>query len=348
MVRRQKVLLLAFLTGLLPVLDGLSDEKSAAHQRMVAELARIEADTPASNRFLGFGFLEDQRTIYESLPPDASTTKRFDALVWIGIAELNHGMEREAIDHLESAISLVAETPAENIKESMIADAVQMLVTACLRLGETENCCAAPSPESCIFPLSEAAHHRNREGSERAIDHLERLLEYPGVDAEQLGHLVWLFNLASMTLGEYPERVPERWRMPLPMEHLPDPRTSRMGPPMEFPAFQNIAAEAGVDIYGLSGGTVADDLNGDGLFDIVVTFWDPAVSAKCFFNQGNGTFSEADANLEGIKGGLNLMQADYDNDGDLDLFITRGAWLKGAGHHPNSLLENDGNGDSLM
>jgi hypothetical protein len=42
---------------------------------------------------------------------------------------------------------------------------------------------------------------------------------------------------------------------------------------------------------------------------------------------------------------LNLVQADYDNDGDVDVLVLRGGWLKEAGRkHPNSLLQNDGRG----
>jgi ASPIC and UnbV/FG-GAP-like repeat len=48
--------------------------------------------------------------------------------------------------------------------------------------------------------------------------------------------------------------------------------------------------------------------------------------------------------LEGITGGLNLIQADYDNDGDLDVLVLRGAWLENHGRHPKSLLRNDGKG----
>ena len=38
---------------------------------------------------------------------------------------------------------------------------------------------------------------------------------------------------------------------------------------------------------------------------------------------------------------MNLVHADYDNDGDLDLLILRGAWLKEEGKIRNSLLRND-------
>ena len=39
-----------------------------------------------------------------------------------------------------------------------------------------------------------------------------------------------------------------------------------------------------------------------------------------------------------------MVQADYDNDGNLDVFIVRGAWHGKMGRHPNSLLRNNGNG----
>lgn len=38
------------------------------------------------------------------------------------------------------------------------------------------------------------------------------------------------------------------------------------------------------------------------------------------------------------------MQADYDNDGYVDILVLRGAWLGRNGRHPNSLLRNNGNG----
>jgi len=46
----------------------------------------------------------------------------------------------------------------------------------------------------------------------------------------------------------------------------------------------------------------------------------------------------------GLWGGLNLLHTDYNNDGHADVLILRGAWLNRAGHHPNSLLKNNGDG----
>jgi hypothetical protein len=50
------------------------------------------------------------------------------------------------------------------------------------------------------------------------------------------------------------------------------------------------------------------------------------------------------AGLEGLVGGLNLVQADYDDDGNLDFLVLRGAWLGDGGDHPNSLVRNNGDG----
>ena len=61
-------------------------------------------------------------------------------------------------------------------------------------------------------------------------------------------------------------------------------------------------------------------------------------------NKGDGTFEDRtkEAGLLDQLGGLYCVQADYDNDGLLDIFIMRGAWLK-TPMRP-SLLRNNGNG----
>jgi hypothetical protein len=65
-----------------------------------------------------------------------------------------------------------------------------------------------------------------------------------------------------------------------------------------------------------------------------------------FHNDGDGHFSRRteQAGLKGLVGGLDMFQADYDNDGCIDVFIPRGAWLHAAGSCPPSLLHNNCNG----
>ncbi len=61
-------------------------------------------------------------------------------------------------------------------------------------------------------------------------------------------------------------------------------------------------------------------------------------------NKGNGTFEDRtkEAGLSDQLGGLYCVQADYNNDGFLDIYIPRGAWLR-TPMRP-SLLRNNGNG----
>ena len=143
----------------------------------------------------------------------------------------------------------------------------------------------------------------------------------------------WLLNLAHMTLGDHPAAVEAEHRIPL----------SIFGSEAEFPRFVNVAPELGVDSFNLSGGAVVDDFDGDLDLDIFATTFDPAGSPRLFLNDGRGRFTDASvaAGLEGLYGGLNVVHGDVDNDGDLDLFVLRGAWFGPHGRHPNSLLLNE-------
>ena len=123
-------------------------------------------------------------------------------------------------------------------------------------------------------------------------------------------------------------------------------------PPVAFasehplPAFENVARQVGVDVYGLAGGAVLDDFDKDGLLDLVVSHSGFEDQTRLFLNRGNGTFEDRteNAGLAGEVGGLNMVQADYDNDGFVDVLVLRGGWMGPAVRFPLSLLRNKGNG----
>ena len=69
----------------------------------------------------------------------------------------------------------------------------------------------------------------------------------------------WLLNVAAMTVGEYPKGVEQKYRID--SEKLASGATA--------PRFTNRAHDLGVDAFGLSGGMIVDDFNGDHLLDIV-------------------------------------------------------------------------------
>ncbi|MEM7263323.1 MAG: VCBS repeat-containing protein, partial [Planctomycetota bacterium] len=203
-------------------------------------------------------------------------------------------------------------------------------LTAALRLGELENCIQEKCCDSCVFPISGDGVHVHPAGSRRAIAEVDQLLDR---EPERL-ELIWLRNLLAMTLGEWPHAVPEAFRID--PEAFADDR--------EVPRFFDIAPEAGVDVVGLSGGASLEDFDGDGHLDVFVTSWGQKDPVRYFRATGDGKFEDRTeaAGLAGITGGLNCNHADFDNDGDTDVLILRGAWLGPQGSHPNTLLRNDG------
>jgi hypothetical protein len=187
-------------------------------------------------------------------------------------------------------------------------------------------------------PIQGGGLHTKQEGSRQAIKYFLEVLEHP---TEEVKHRVdvyeparWLLNIAYMTINEYPDEVPP--------EHLIPPHVFESE--TEFPRFKNIYPDLGLNTFNLCGGAIIDDFDDDGYLDIMTSTWDTTGQTQLFVNNRNGTFSERTdaAGLKGFYGGLNMVQADYDNDGDLDVFILRGAWLRAYGKHPNSLLRNNG------
>jgi hypothetical protein len=139
-----------------------------------------------------------------------------------------------------------------------------------------------------------------------------------------------------MMVGEYPDGVPEQWRI------------GGLGTQSDAPvrSFRNVAPALGVDHEGLSGGVSVEDFNNDGFLDILATSYGLDDQMKLYLSDGTGGFVDRteEAGLRGLVGGLNTVHADYNNDGHEDIFVLRGAWLGEAGQHPNSLLRNNGDG----
>lgn len=200
-----------------------------------------------------------------------------------------------------------------------------------LRLGENANCIECRGESSCILPIAPSAVHINQEGSRQAIAHFsEYLREFPD-DLE----VRWLLNLAHMTLGEYPEKVDPQYRIAL---------DRWLKPEFNIGKFRDIGHLTGLNHMTQAGGAIMDDLDNDGLLDVVITAFDPVEPMVIYRNSGDGTFEDVTerAGVGNQKGGLVCYQADYDNDGLLDILVVRGAWLQ----YPvrPSLLKNNGNG----
>ncbi len=205
-----------------------------------------------------------------------------------------------------------------------------------LRRGEVANCIACCTEQSCLYPLGPEAVHLQREGSERAVQSFLAYLEKQPKDLLAK----YLLSIAAMTLGEYPEAVPETYRLPLlglntPSAPTPDldgpesPKAPIAVPDLE--PFRNIATLVGLlEQRGetMAGGSIFDDFNGDHRPDIFLSSYDSKYGAALLLNRGDGTFgnvSEA-ADLTEQVAALNCNQADFDNDGHLDVLLMRGGW----------------------
>jgi ASPIC and UnbV/FG-GAP-like repeat len=142
-------------------------------------------------------------------------------------------------------------------------------------------------------------------------------------------------NLARMTLGEYPVNVDPRFLVSLEQFFHSE---------LDIGRFRDVGHLVGLNRLNQAGGAIMEDFDNDGLLDVVVTAIDPTEHMALYRNSGNGTFedrSEA-AGLTDQLGGLVCYQTDYNNDGLMDIFVARGAWIPWP-IRP-SLLRNAGGG----
>ncbi len=321
---------------------GLNLKATAGHQRMVELLTTLKVKATDEHRYVGGGRVRKMRATLADLPASTPPLQKARMLYLLADAELKLGAEEEAIERYERARELfltAKSTVRPDLAAGMLIEMDFSLGVAYLRLGETQNCCLRNTPDSCILPIRGSGIHTDKKGSSKAAKHFERVVRAtrPAMPFHQ--RALWLLNIAHMTLGTFPEGIPQEFR--LPPESFQSEET--------FPRFRNISSRLGLDTFGLSGGVIADDFDNDGDLDLLVSRWDPSGQIRYFSNAGDGTFvdqTEA-AGLIGILGGLNLVQADYDNDDRLDALVLRGAWLDEQGHHPNSLLRNVGDAEGV-
>jgi ASPIC and UnbV/FG-GAP-like repeat len=206
------------------------------------------------------------------------------------------------------------------------------LAFAFFRIGEQQNCAANPSADVCLLPLDAGAVHKQKLGASEAAKRFEALLADPALDADSALLYRWLLNIAHMQLGQYPAGVPGRWLIG--PEHFKSE--------YDIGSFKDVAAARGIAEFGRAGGAVLEDFDNDGHLDLMLTHMGITDPMAYFRNNGDGHFTRRteQAGLSGLLGGLNMVQADFDNDGCIDVFIARGAWFHDKGQIPSSLLRN--------
>ena len=301
--------------------------RSAPAQEFISQKARFLRDASrvrrSRNSFLGEAQVRELRrsAAQKNLRPDRK-------------AQLLGQLCRELlrVGEVESArrrLNQVLELARQNNLAKLSASILRLQADVALREAEVRNCITRHNCDCCILPLKGGGIHAEDGPARAAAAAFEALLE---AQPNNLS-LRWLFNLCKMATGEWPEEVDERLLIP----------ESAFKSEVEVQRFVDVAASVGVDDFNLCGGSVVTDVDGDGLLDLVSSSSDWSSPLTYHANLGDGTFEDraADSQLDDQLGGLNCIAADYDGDGDRDLFVLRGAWMGSHGLVQNSLLRND-------
>lgn len=180
-------------------------------------------------------------------------------------------------------------------------------------------------PSTQIAPVSEQQADDLHHAAEYFLQYLKR--------EPADGEVRWLLNLTYMLSGEYPAAVPAEYVIP----------AAVFQSKADVVHFTNAAPRAGLDRTGQAGGVIIDDFGNRGLLDVMISSVDDCEPLALYRSNGDGTFANrtVEAGLSGETGGLNIVQADYNNDGCVDVLILRGGWEYAR---PKSLLRNNCDG----
>lgn len=229
-------------------------------------------------------------------------------------------------------------------------EAMLQLGLAEFRLGEAEK--AAERFENIIQNYRRhsgayyylGVYHLRHDAPEKAIENFKESLRLKPRDPETL----WNLWTAYSQLGGYPTELPEEFKIQREWKQEGMEAGGKGGSPVfqssNLPSksqFTDIAPDLRMDKVDGGRGSAWGDYDNDGDLDIVAvgTYQPHAL----FRNNGDGTFTNTadEAGVADPRGGWGSLFADYDNDGYLDLYITRGGW---SGPAENTLYHNNGDG----
>ena len=170
---------------------SLTELRAALELRSIGGLAALNADLAKLEKSSGTSDLAIAQLYYQ-----ISTLLTYE------------GRLDEAVAATEKSLAI---GDSSGMSPAAKANLKAVLGIIALRRGEVDNCIGCVGPSSCILPISTSAIHTKPNGSREAIRQFtEYLSQVPG-DLR----IRWLLNLAYMTLGEYPEKVPAKYLVPL-------------------------------------------------------------------------------------------------------------------------------------
>ena len=276
-----------------------------------------------------FGTLQRQKLInLLSNPQFQSHSSKITIRQLLSFDYLRFGEYEKAIEVLEDAL---AEENKNSKDKLYLLDLLEDLSITYLKSAELLNQSNGSSKLVCTLPISNNSGYSNTDYTYLAINYLNQWLD---IEPENL-KARWLLNIAYMTLGNYPDSIPNKFFINI----------NERKQNLNLDRFSDISSKVGITDINLSGGSIIEDFDNDGYFDIVTSTWNPDESLILYHNKGNGVFSKLtiDANLDNQLGGLNINHTDYNNDGLIDILVMRGGWMRNNGQMRASLLKNIGN-----
>jgi tetratricopeptide (TPR) repeat protein len=288
-------------------------------------ICQVRRESLASSERSLDDFLSPEKQAVRALRPPFDVMQAHFALAQL---HAYYGRMDRALDQYQQAYETArAGVPAAVLRME------EALGVAYLHKAGIENGAHRAPGDICLFPpfdpSTSSGSYAKPADSERAI---KRFLSFLQQQPDNL-EVRWLLNLTYMTIGRYPQEVPPAYVIP-PAAFVSGEDVGR---------FRDVAPQVGLNVVATAGGVIVDDFAGTGRFDVVTSNFDSCGPMHYFRNNGNGTFTErtSAAGLDGQLGGLNMIQADYNNDGCKDILVLRGGWEL---PQRNSLLRNNCNG----
>ncbi len=266
-------------------------------------------------RSLAAGVARLQELFDPASKPRLEAMKPFDVVQsHYALAQLQayQGNMDQAVEHWEAAYKIAAaEIP------SGIPPLLEVLGVAYLHKSEMKNNVYRNPGDWCLFPPRFSKSYRVTDDSEKAVQYFLKYLALKPERPDQL-QVKWLLNLAYMTIGKYPSGVPQAYLI----------SPSAFESKQDIGRFVDVAPAAGLNFSAMANGVIADDFENNGLLDLAVSSYDVCAPMRFFHNNADGTFTDraSQAGLSSQLGGLNMIQADYNNDGCTDILVLRGAW----------------------
>jgi hypothetical protein len=218
------------------------------------------------------------------------------------------GRMNEAIGQFEAALGL-----ARSAYAAMVPQVTEMLGIAHLHKAEMDNGVYHKPGSRCLLSGGPGEPFARTGDLDKAVAYF---MQYLGDKPDDL-EVRWLLNVTHMLSGGYPSRVPAAFIVP----------PSAFESAEDIGRFVDVAPSLGLDTVASAGGVIVDDLDNDGRLDIVSSNSATCGPMHLFMRGENGAFVDrASSALQGQLGGLNLSQADFNNDGCRDILVMRGGW----------------------